>query len=130
MVTLLDANVLIALAASEHEHHRAASDWLAAGAKFATTPITQGALVRFLIRAGVVAPLAAEVLSSIIDRPQHEFWPDDLPYDANVIGHVVGHGQVTDAYLMALARHRGGRIASFDKGLASVAPQLVELLAT
>ena len=30
------------------------------------------------------------------------------------------HRQVTDAYLVALARHHGGRVATLDKGLAAL----------
>jgi uncharacterized protein len=53
VTTLLDANVLIALVVSDHVHHDAAAEWLSASeADFATCPITQGALFRFLLRAG------------------------------------------------------------------------------
>ena len=37
--------------------------------------------------------------------------------DGNVLYSVMGHRQITDAYLAALARHHGGKLASFDKGL-------------
>jgi predicted nucleic acid-binding protein len=43
---------------------------------------------------------------------------------------VVGHRQVTDAYLVALARHRGAKILSLDKGLKALHPDVVELLET
>jgi uncharacterized protein len=33
---------------------------------------------------------------------------------------VLGHRQVTDAYLAALARHHHGKLATFDKGLAAL----------
>ena len=32
----------------------------------------------------------------------------------------MGHRQVTDAYLAALARHHGGKLVSFDKGLVAL----------
>ncbi|REM93644.1 VapC toxin family PIN domain ribonuclease, partial [Mycobacterium tuberculosis] len=49
MTVLLDANVLIALVVAEHVHHDAAADWLmASDTGFATCPMTQGSLVRFL----------------------------------------------------------------------------------
>lgn len=51
MTVLLDANVLIALVVAEHVHHDAAADWLmASDTGFATCPMTQGSLVRFLAR--------------------------------------------------------------------------------
>lgn len=53
MTVLLDANVLIALVVAEHVHHDAAADWLmASDTGFATCPMTQGSLVRFLVRSG------------------------------------------------------------------------------
>jgi predicted nucleic acid-binding protein len=41
---------------------------------------------------------------------------------------VIGHRQVTDAYLVALARHHDGRLATFDRGLAALHDDAVELL--
>ena len=36
----------------------------------------------------------------------------------------MGHRQVTDAYLAALARHHGGKLASFDKRLVALHPDV------
>jgi uncharacterized protein len=53
MTILLDANVLIALVVADHGHHDAVETWLAGVTdRFATCPITQGSLVRLLIREG------------------------------------------------------------------------------
>ncbi|MDT5182851.1 MAG: uncharacterized protein QOI29_1009, partial [Mycobacterium sp.] len=66
MTALLDANVLIALVVAEHVHHDAAVEWLSASdAAFATCPITQGSLVRFLLRAGQPAVAARDVVSAV-----------------------------------------------------------------
>jgi len=46
-VYLLDANVLIALATPEHSLNARAAAWFRKGRRFATCPITQGALFRF-----------------------------------------------------------------------------------
>jgi predicted nucleic acid-binding protein len=35
-----------------------------------------------------------------------------------------GHQPVTDAYLVALAHHHGGLVATFDRGLGDLAAQL------
>lgn len=85
--------------------------------------------MRFMVRYGLDGSDAARVLGSIIDRPEHVFWPDDVVYDAGLLSHVRGHGQVTDAYLLALARAHGGSVATFDRGLAEVDPAITELLA-
>ena len=75
MTALLDANVLIALVVADHVHHDAAADWLSASdAAFATCPITQGSLVRFLLRTGQPAAAAREVVSAVESAERHEFW--------------------------------------------------------
>jgi toxin-antitoxin system PIN domain toxin len=128
-VDLLDANVLIALVVADHIHHDAAEAWLAHEAgEIATCPTTQGALVRFLVREGVAATSAATTVSAVQALDRHRFWPDDLGLDAVDLAAVVGHRQVTDAYLAALARARGGRLATFDRGLAGTHPDVALLL--
>lgn len=131
MTALLDANVLIALVVADHVHHEAAEQWLAGSSEcFATCPITEGSLVRLLIREGQPAQAAHSVLRSLAKHDRHEFWSDDLSYRDVSIAGVVGHRQVTDAYLAALARCRGGRLATFDQGLANLHDDVAELVPT
>ncbi len=53
MTVLLDSNVLIALLVDDHVHHAAAETWfVGTSGNFATCPITQGSLIRLLIREG------------------------------------------------------------------------------
>lgn len=119
MTALLDANVLIALVVAEHVHHDAAAEWLSASdAGFATCPITQGSLVRFLLRTGQPAAAARDVVSAIENSDRHEFWPDSVSFAAVELTGVVVHRQVTDAYLAQLARTRHGHLATLDSGLA------------
>lgn len=126
---LLDANVLIALTVSEHEHHSRVSAWMVNVRRFALCPIVEGALVRFVVRLGESAATAGAVLHKIRDMPAYEFWPDELSYADTDLGHVVGHRQVTDAYLVDLVRrHSDARLATLDEGLAAVDPSHVELL--
>jgi uncharacterized protein len=126
---LLDGNVLIALAFPEHEHASRARPWFAGlGESFATCPITQGSLVRFLLRQGSDGPIAKAVLASFTELPHHVFWPDSVGFGDVRLEGVVGHAQVTDAYLAQLARFRGGRLATFDEGLASLHRDVSELI--
>lgn len=121
-VYLLDANVLIALATPEHTLNARAAAWFRAGYRFATCPITQGALFRFHLRAGVdaTAESAKLLIGSMSSLPRHEFWPDDVSYaDLSTKG-IVGHKQVTDAYLVLLARQHGGSVATMDQALATL----------
>jgi toxin-antitoxin system PIN domain toxin len=123
-IFLLDCNVLIALATPQHSLNARAAAWFRKGCRFATCPITQGALVRFHLRAGADAnPESAKLLlHAISSLPRHEFWPDDVSYlDLPATG-IFGHKQVTDAYLVLLARKHGGALATMDQALAAVHP--------
>lgn len=54
----------------------------------------------------------------------HVFWPDDLGWLGNSVikgDQVLGHGQITDTYLLALAVHNRGCMASFDERLSTAA---------
>lgn len=133
MVHLLDANVLIALGDRDHVHHSAARDWfeLSGSQGFATCPITQGALMRLLLQRGFPAQGGAlEILRAFVVHPSHHFWPDELGYPEIHWDGVIGHRQVTDAYLAALARRRQGRLATFNKGLAALHHEVAELIPT
>jgi toxin-antitoxin system PIN domain toxin len=123
-VDLLDSNVLIALATPEHSLNARAAAWFRKGNRFATCPITQGALYRFHLRAGVEATAGSAklLLESISSLPRHEFWPDDVSYLELPAAGIVGHKQVTDAYLVVLARRHGGTLLTMDQALAAVHP--------
>lgn len=128
MIWLLDGNVLLASAAPNSPHHFDARDWLDRNVRgFATCPITQGTFLRLFTR---VVPTAKPrdawaVLSAILELPEHEFWPDSLSYADVALGSLIGGGQITDAYLAALARHHGGRVATFDVGFEQQHPDVV-----
>jgi len=131
MTALLDANVLIALVVAEHVHHDAAVEWLSASdPAFATCPITQGSLVRFLVRAGQSAAAARDVVGAVENADRHEFWSDSVTFaDVDFAG-VVGHRQATDAYLAQLARSRNGQLATLDSGLAHLHSDIAVLIPT
>ena len=69
-------------------------------------------------------------LSASPTRPGHEFWPNAAPYAQVDLSAVLGHRQVTDAYLVALARRRGpqARLATLDDGLAQLYPATATLI--
>lgn len=129
MALLLDSNVLIALLSAGHVHHAFAREWFAGVTEpFATCPITEGSLVRHVLRGGESPRTATALLQALGRHPQHEFWADSLPYAEVGLDSVIGHGQVTDAYLVALARARGARLATFDRGLFEAYRDAVELV--
>lgn len=129
MTVLLDANVLIARAIGDHVHHGRTEVWLSGlDERHATCPMTQGALLRMLIRQSMPASAAVSLLSALTADDRHEFWPDSIAFSAVRMSGVVGHQQVTDAYLAGLARARAGRLATLDDGLAALHPDVAFLV--
>jgi predicted nucleic acid-binding protein len=84
--------------------------------------------MRLLIREGQSAATAQAVLSGASADPRHEFWPDDVEYASVPIAGIVGHRQVTDAYLAQLARVRGSRLATFDQAMAKLHDDVADLI--
>ena len=81
MTVLLDVNALIALLVDDHVHHVAAENSFAGtSGNFATCPITQGSLMRLLIREGQSAATAQAVLAGASGDARHKFSPDDVRY--------------------------------------------------
>lgn len=120
---LLDPNVLLALTVDSHIHHGAASEWFAASnAPFATCPITQGSLLRLRMALGASPDFAQAlaVLRAVTAHPRHRFWPDSVDLTGLPVRGIQGHRQVTDAYLVELARHHRGVLVTFDRGLAAL----------
>jgi hypothetical protein len=126
MISLLDANVLIALFDAAHLNHSAAHAWLTANrsAGWATCPLTQNACLRVLSHPNYPGHLAvAEVarrLSSATSAPDHEFWPDSVSLCDPGRFHlelVLSVRHLTDIYLLALAVEHDGRLVTFDQGV-------------
>ena len=122
---LLDVNVLVALLWPARVHADPAHLWLAANrhAGLRTCPITQAGFIRIVSHprfSGDRVPVAKaqEMLREVLDQPDHQFWPDTLELDEALesAGPIVGHQQITDAYLVALAIANGGVLATFDRG--------------
>ena len=129
--TLLDVNMLIALAWPSHVHHRDAHAWFTKGASrgWATCPVTQCGFVRIssnpkIIPEAVTPKEALGLLDQIVRHKSHVFWPDDIGLLDNHVplDLLVGHRQVTDAYLLGLAIRRGGRLVTLDGALSALLP--------
>jgi len=121
---LLDVNVLLALAADAHVHHRAAHRWFADVTAWATTPTTESAFVRLLSTPAVAgrAVLPVEAVAALRQMrtvPGHRFLPDDASFaDAAIdLTRMVGPRQVTDFHLVELARRTGSTLATLDAKL-------------
>jgi toxin-antitoxin system PIN domain toxin len=128
---LLDVNVLVALVDPAHVQHGPAHEWFGriGQLSFATCPLTENGLLRIVgnsrypnspgTPAAVVATLAA-----LRALPGHVFWGDDISLlDERYVdpARLLGHAQVTDTYLLALALAHGARLASLDRRLVTSA---------
>ena len=123
---LLDVNVLIALLDADHVHHTRASAWLAdhIAAGWASCAITQNGCVRIMSQPGypnaLPAARVAQRLREATETPHHLFVLSDLslldtqPFDTEQL---LGHRQVTDAFLLGLAMRHGLRFVTFDAAM-------------
>lgn len=121
----------MSLAWPNHVHHVPARAWFRGldAEAWATTPMTEAGFVRISSNStaipGAVTPgEALQLLARLAALPRHQFVPDAVQ---QVVGEhldrsrVVSHLQVTDAHLLAVAREHGARLATFDRGVASLA---------
>ena len=84
--SLLDVNVLIALAYEWHVNHSLVQGWFRqSAAAWATCPVTESGFVRIAcnpgaIRQSVKTVEALRMLSTITVRPGYRFWPADISF--------------------------------------------------
>jgi toxin-antitoxin system PIN domain toxin len=127
---LLDVNALIALGWERHAHHETMVTWFErhARAGWGTCALTQAGFVRVLSQPAL-GPAAcrvdelADALAHNLSHPAHRFVPLDFDFAAVLAccsGGVVGHRQVTDAYLLTAAVRSGMKLLTFDSGLESL----------
>lgn len=128
MTWVLDANVLIALLVPSHVHHARVRVHIQGATEVATCPITQGAFVRLILREGGTPDQALRSLISLTSSPRHTFVADDVAFHDVQMSGVIGHRQVTDAYLAGLARHHHMKLATLDRGLAALHADVVTYL--
>ena len=128
MRALLDVNVWVALFDDAHQFSARANAFIEArGTKIATCPLVENGVIRVLSlpsygrRGGLPIHQVRDKLRQACAALDHEFWPDDISLrDDKLVdfNRVQGHNQITDLYLLALAVHRGGCLASFDQAIA------------
>jgi toxin-antitoxin system PIN domain toxin len=130
---LLDVGVLVALFWPTHESHAKAQHWFGRNAKsgWATCPFTQAAVVRILSNPAsspdaLTIEEAIKILLANLEHPAHQFWTDDLSFIEAAKAfrtRLVGHQQVTGAYLLGLAMHRKGKLVTMDRAILAMLPQ-------
>jgi predicted nucleic acid-binding protein len=93
--------------------------------------MTQTAFVRVSSNPGIIAAAvspreAHALLIRMMRHPAHRFWADDVSLDAfspELLASLVGHRQVSDAYLLRLSFEHEGRLATFDRGIRGLVPE-------
>jgi len=136
---LLDVNVLLALSWPGHANHSRAQRWFARNAAkgWATCPMVEAGFVRILSNPAfsprAVSPKEAiHALAINVTHPAHQFWPDDISLAdgvANLQNRIVGHQQINDAYLVGLAIHHRGKLATMDRAIAALgSEEFIELI--
>jgi toxin-antitoxin system PIN domain toxin len=124
-VALLDVNILVALFDSEHIHHELAHDWFSDHKQYgwATCAVTENGFVRIVTRPEYASPpnRPEQVLAGLRafrKSSGHHFWANSLSLaDERIFNpaFIRGHRQVTDIYLLGLAKTNGGCLATFDQ---------------
>ncbi|HCT60576.1 MAG TPA: VapC toxin family PIN domain ribonuclease [Acidobacterium sp.] len=119
-----------------HVHHVRAQQWFSEHSRhgWATCPLTQTGFVRIVSnpafsKSAVTARDAIHVLQENLKHRSHVFWADSVGVnEAASFTHdrLIGHKQVTDAYLIGLAHHHQGRLLTFDRGLGSLLPPALQ----
>lgn len=134
---LLDVNLLLALSDPRHVHHEPAHRWFEGEGRqsWATCPITENGFVRIASHPGYPnrpgeAAAVLELLRRFCSLAGHQFWPAQvslrqlLPAEA-----AVSQSYLTDIYLLGLAIHRQGRLATLDRRIpASLLEKGIEAL--
>lgn len=127
---LLDVNVLVAMAFSAHRAHGAAHAWFRQKPErqWATCALTQGGFVRVAGRLmggrGDAVANALAALDRNCQSRHHEYWPVDTDLrglSQAMRKRLIGVNRIADMQLLMLAHRRGGKLATFDKGLNELA---------
>jgi toxin-antitoxin system PIN domain toxin len=125
MTYLLDVNVLVALLDPMHQHHASSKVWFdtVGFESWATCPLTENGVLRVLSNARYQNPLGgvaqiAELLERWSRLPGHVFWADDITLIGSSeadVNRILSPNQITDIYLLLLAKSHGGKLATFDR---------------
>ena len=117
MSHLLDVNLLVACGSRSHADHRETRRWLEVQRQFFTCPLTHLGFLRVSISPAFRATFedARNALQELTRLEGARFVADGLP--GTVLPALQSANEVTDAYLVALARARRLRLATLDDAL-------------
>ena len=138
---LLDVNLLLALSDPMHIHHEPAHRWFVEKGQqgWATCPLTENGFIRIAShpnypnRPGDVTAVLA-IFRRLTEAPGHHFWSEDVSI-LQILepAAIITHAQITDVYLLGLAVHKSGKLATLDRRIPADAVrggrQALELIA-
>lgn len=127
MISLLDVNVLLALAWPNHVHHISARKWFREQREhgWATCPTTENGFIRVSSNIRIIHEAkspreAALLLRDLVALEGHVFWPEEASVlDDRWISldKIHTYRQVSDAHLLSQALRHEGCLATFDRGI-------------
>ncbi|MCY7320116.1 MAG: VapC toxin family PIN domain ribonuclease [Ramlibacter sp.] len=125
---LLDVNVWVALLDEAHVFHAQALAFIQRKKlQIASCALVENGVIRVLNLPGYsrLGPAGFEAVSQKLNQIcaelDHEFWPDHISLRTPGVVHwprVLGHNQITDVYLLALAVARRGCLVTLDHRVA------------
>jgi toxin-antitoxin system PIN domain toxin len=128
---LLDTNVLIPLLWPKHTEQAKVVAWFTAKAigSFATCSFTQAGFLRITSSLEIMQQRyslgdARQLLFSFTQLTGHTLWPTTIGYfeaTASFERRMHGPKQITDGYLLGIAKHHGGKLATMDRSVKSLA---------
>jgi toxin-antitoxin system PIN domain toxin len=123
---LLDVNLLLALSDPMHVHHESAHGWFGETGRqgWATCPLTENGFIRIAShpnypnRPGDVTAVLA-IFRGLCEAPGHRFWSEGVSI-LQILepDTIITHAQITDVYLLGLAVHKRGKLATLDQRIA------------
>jgi uncharacterized protein len=129
--SLLDLNVLIALADLRHDHHQKARNWFSATGRenWGVCPFIEAGFLRVTTNPTFLPgphtfERAIAILQSLRGLPGYRYWEIKdswVTLTTPFAARISGHQQVTDAYLLGLAIKEDGVLVTFDKGIRYLA---------
>jgi toxin-antitoxin system PIN domain toxin len=131
MIYLLDVNVVIAMIDPGHIAHDDAHRWLESldGSSWALSPVIENGVIRIVGNPRYPnspgSPAAVVmIVRALRGASRCQFWDDDISLigtDGIDASKILTSAQVTDTYLLALAKAHDGKLATFDRKLSTAA---------
>ena len=128
---LLDVNVLVAIQWEQDQSHKTVFDWFSRIGKqsFATCAVTQTSWLRLMMNPSFPGQKASmrearAAMQNLTQLEGHTFWAAAPPYEdivASFVRRILGHRQITDAYLLGLAIQNRGVLVTRDKAILHLA---------